>query len=931
MPDPPPRRLADRVAAVICRWRVAIVVLGVIATAACAALTAWRMEFQSDRNDLLSPDIAWNERFIDWMEGFPGSSDIIVVVESSPDDGPRRAAAMAFVGDLVGALHGHPSIGRVEWGARRSDFTPKAARLAPIDRFREWVREARQASLLLESDSPGELLYEINRRILRAALFGGEDTDRDPRQLAGDLDGLTRMIQAIHQGFEDPALIRPAFKALLDEPDDEPWVHLESPNGRLVFVQVSPRREKGTVNASADAIAATRRVIAQVKQRHKGIEVGLTGVEVVDSDETAVASVDSAIASIVAVVLIAALLVGAFHSFRLPLILIAALLIGVGWSFGFLVLAIGHLQVLSVVFVVVLLGLGVDFGIHLMTTYEQCRLDHPDGAEHFEPALAESLRLCGPGIAVGALTTAAAFMTTAFTDFRGVAEMGIIASGGVLLCMLSTFTVLPALMRLFRHSHRHVRHHHERRMHIFSESWIMPICRRPRVTLALAAVVLALAVAPASRVRFVYDLIALQPKGVESVMWQHRLITDGNVSIYFGVSVTDSLEEARERDAAFMKQPTVAGVGGIGIIFPDDEPAKIAMIKAARAVLEPALVHAATPVSPPRADKSTTRLTTEVARLARRLGLAGGQAMPPEVAAAIARLHNQADETTALFRTLPLAERMERVAAMDMAYLEMRAALGRDLSSLLDPTPLGPEDLPQSIMRPYIDDRDPDHLRYCLHVYPRLPADLKIDNPLAPEFLPMFVADLKQVDPLVTGSVMQIHNSADLILSSYLWAGAAALGLVFLFVLLSFESIHDAVLAMLPVVMSFTFTFAIMALAGVSLNPANLMVLPLMFGIGVDAGIHVLHRARTNGGARPIGLTHGTGKGITLTCLTTMIGFATMMLARHRGVASLGFVLTLGIGFVILICWTVLPAWLELRRRRVERRGGGGNGAGEPA
>jgi predicted RND superfamily exporter protein len=146
-------------------------------------------------------------------------------------------------------------------------------------------------------------------------------------------------------------------------------------------------------------------------------------------------------------------------------------------------------------------------------------------------------------------------------------------------------------------------------------------------------------------------------------------------------------------------------------------------------------------------------------------------------------------------------------------------------------------------------------------------------------------------------------------------------GLVIFAVLrLDFRSTFESLLALLPVVIGFSITFGIMWLAGMSINAANIIVLPLMFGLAVDAGVHMLHRYHQHPSSRPLGLSHGTGKGVAVTTLTTIVGFLTMVFASHRGIASLGFVLTIGLSLTLLACLTVMPAALEIRQRRRERK-----------
>ena len=150
---------------------------------------------------------------------------------------------------------------------------------------------------------------------------------------------------------------------------------------------------------------------------------------------------------------------------------------------------------------------------------------------------------------------------------------------------------------------------------------------------------------------------------------------------------------------------------------------------------------------------------------------------------------------------------------------------------------------------------------------------------------------------------------------SYLKAGALALIAVLIIAFIDFMSLIDALLCLLPVTIAFVMTFALMWVTGYTINPANIIVLPLMFGIGVASGVHVMHRYRQNPRRRPPGLAAGTGKGIILTSATTIIAFASMLIAEHKGIQSLGFVLAVGIFMTLVACMTIMPAMLEIRNR----------------
>ena len=163
---------------------------------------------------------------------------------------------------------------------------------------------------------------------------------------------------------------------------------------------------------------------------------------------------------------------------------------------------------------------------------------------------------------------------------------------------------------------------------------------------------------------------------------------------------------------------------------------------------------------------------------------------------------------------------------------------------------------------------------------------------------------------------MQILESSRLITTAYQMAAFYALIAVAVILLLDFRSIIDAALAITPVFIGFIGVFGVMGLAGMQVNFANLMVLPLIFGIGVDAGVHVLHRWRERPDAMPAGLVGGTGQAITMTMATTIIGFGALLVAEHRGIRSLSIVMVTGLAITWLACMLVLPAALRLRGRR---------------
>ena len=926
-----------------------VLAIATVLTVASVWVTITHLGFQSNRNDLISDKLDWNRRFIDWQGTFSNVFDMYVVVDGGGTDDASRAKARAFTKDLGENLAKDPFVERVVYGFEQQRVSPRAMRLLPMDKFKQRLEQIEKSRTMLESASTAELLTNTLTEMSHAsgqptptsAPATGPAPATQPAAAPPVQAGMTeaeaienmRDFRRLIEGFTtvlSTPLDKPVdFSSMVTPPDDLPnaWQYMESDNGRLIFMRVSPRLDRTQLDAFGDAIKAIRAQMYSAMKRHPGVEAGVTGVDVVESDETAAATWDSTWTAVVAAVLILLLLIVAFHSWRTPVLAVGSLLIGIAWAFGFLTITIGHLQVLSSVFTLLLLGLGIAYGIHIASAFELLRHNYPDTDEGFTQTVEESFVRMGPGIITGAITTAVAFGTTLVTDFQGVAEMGFIAMFGVFLCLIAMLSVFPALLWVFKRDHKHITPMEDRTIHFFRDKWVMPFVRHPWTTLIVALVVTIACSWEMLKLRFDYDLLKLQPQGVESVTWQDRIVTQGGVSIWFAVSVCDNVEQARQRAAQFRALPTVDDVKGVGLIFPGDEAEKVKLIEALRKDLGPLLEEGEVKKKGFLASLAKPNLQTTLNILRFAMESAAKQEMPADVRKALVDVAVEVAHCAKVLMSENLTpeERAARIARLDREYLAFRAATKKQLQVALDPGPLAVTDLPPEVMNEYLA-RDKSG-KVTLEIFPKMPsregkapADI-IDSPLDVRFLPQHVKELKSIDPLITGISVQVYESGHMIKDSYTIAGILGFVLVFALVWIGFSSFTFAVVSVVPVAVGFALTFAIMQLVGMKINLANIVVLPLMFGIGVDAGVHVINRYRMEPTNRPLGLTSGTGKGITVTSLTTIISFGVMIFASHRGISDLGFVLAVGMTLTKLSCWVVMPALLEVIQRRKERAG----------
>ncbi|MDD4951061.1 MAG: MMPL family transporter [Desulfovibrionaceae bacterium] len=878
-------RVLARLARLVSDHPWPVLVLGLVLAAACVWLAATRLVYLGDRNDLLSPDLDWNRRNLERLKNFPGDDLLAVVERPQGPDGAARAER--FVDALVREIEADKTSFRAAFSGFDSARSSAALiRLLPLPEFKARLRELADAAPLLAAQGPAGFVRALARRFEAPAGPGAglEQAEAGLARLSAFFDRLARFMSGGPDPFEilGPGRGRRYFT---------------SRSGDLFFVHIEPQTSD-EVDKLGPAVAAARRALDAAERAEPGVRAGLTGVPVIEADETAVVVSDSTLCSLLAVAGVALLLILAFHGWRMPLLAVLALLFPLAWTFGFLTLAIGHLQVLSVVFTVILLGMGIDFGIHLMSRFEMVRRDYGDGPEGFALAMTDTMQTTGPGLVTGAVTTAAAFGTTAFTGFKGIAEMGLIAGAGILLCLAAMLTVFPALLRIFLPRSGQVAALERRLVNMHGLGLVSALARRPRATVWVAAGLVLVSSLSFGALKYDYNLQNLLPRGVESVTWLNRLLSGGE-NVWFCASVAKDPAEARARTLRFRDLPSVAAVRGAGLLFPEDEERKIKALRRTRAEISAAApARALVPDSARGLDRALADLNRAVeARLKRSdLGL------PVRVEAAMEELLQAVGRAG-----MALSEAGDRQAgrySQLKVLFEAASRAGQErIDQALDTGPLCPRDLPPGLRRLAAG---PDGSLQVM-VFPRRDV-------YRPEALAEFGGQARSVDPAVVGPAIQVFESTRLMTRSYWRAGLYALAAVFALLLVDFRSLGDALFCLIPVSAGFALLFGVMFLFGVDLNPANIIILPLMFGIGVDNGVHMAHRFCQAPDDDPPGLAAGTGKGVLLTSLTTILGFALMMTARHRGIFSLGFVLAAGMSLTLAACLTLAPAVLALRR-----------------
>ena len=891
--------------------------------AVCGAVVG--LGFRTSRLDLLNPDSAYNQRWTDYLATFGQQDDVVVIVE-----GASRDQVIPVVDELAAAFNEDDS--HFEHVLYKKDLRrvrAKALHYLPPDELQSIETSLDRIQPVLGGDWSALALAgsSTGTGIDAAANAGAEGSAGDSRGRRAQ----ESTAALIHQARQ----VSDGIQAALDENYTPPWSsvgfaaplegldEVETDGGYLLldegrigvvllqFASTDERFDRG-----GTALARLRTLLDESRKRHPEVKVGLTGMPVLESDEMRTSQIDMFQAGLLSLAGVACLLVAGLGGVRFPLVTVATLLLGMAWSFGFLTLSVGHLNILSVSFAVILIGLGIDFGIHYAAQFVQLRADAQSTGE----ALTETARRVGPGIVTAAVTTAAAFAATALTDFVGVAELGIIAAGGVLLCMAAALVALPAMVYLL-----------DRRRPLSTlplslpmERVFWPVCRFPGWVLGGGVLIVLIVASGLPALRYDHNLLNLQSESLESVQWEHELVERSHRSVWCALSVADSPEELLARRAEFERLPLVAETEEIASLLPSHRPesqAAVARIARRLAVLPdqpPAL-----PLPPPQElDRQLEQLQQALERVAASqegadpsprvdsgvrpaahlddTGRGASGQSSPELVEAL----RSVVQARRLLRNVPADESYRRLAAYQQQSAERLLARLKQLREMADPQSPQKSDLPEGLVARFVGADD----RHLLKVYAR-GSIWDMDD------LEQFVHQVESVDARVTGHPIQTYYASRQMQQSYVHAAVYALFAVAVALMLDFRSIRDSLLAMLPMGIGIALMFGALGLLDIPLNPANMLALPLILGIGIDNGVHVVHDYRRQRGVYR--LSRSTAVGVVLTSATTVAGFGSIALvAEHQGLRSLGQVLTIGVACCLATSVVFLPALLTLAARR---------------
>jgi len=852
------------------------------------------LTFATSTRALLPPGRAYVERFTQYDREFADLESIAIVVEA-----PSLPEATIYATRLVRRLRdNNVPLKQISYRIDPKQFEGRALLYLSREKLtaiREKIFDYQEfMEAFAARPTLDQLVEGTATQIATAFASHFIDLGLSDAKEADDIRFVQDLIGQISTRLDRQGAYRSPFGTLFAvDGEDRPGAgYFLSEDQRLLFILAEPDTKRGSFTGDRHAIEGIRETIASLKPDFPDVAVGVTGKPALQNDEMVAAFRDSGRAGVISFALTLGLLLVAFLRVGKPVLMLIVLNISLCWSIGVATLVIGHLSLFSVMFISIVIGIGIDYGIYFLFRYEEELFLGRSLREALEITGARS----GPGMLLGAVTAAGTFYVLCLTDFRGVQELGFISGTAILLSWVAMITVFPAVLVLVdrRHATRPAgaipRALALERIHV---PFVERLVAYPKAVAAMALALTAVSAWGLRHMEFDYNLLNLQAFGAESVAWEKKILATAGRSGFAALASADSLDELRRKHAAFQALPSVSEVDSALLLIPDDQPEKLKIIGDFAPLVAPVRVGRPTSVDIPR-------LLTSLETLQRRFSIAANEAPAGE---AKAKLRLVADDIGRLIRKI----RQTDVQVSEPALTHLQNQLYRDfvrsfqrLQGNLVPRQIGLADVPPELRAKFVSDGG----RFLLQIHPAVDIWDRAGSK-------RFVDELRSADPDVTGTPIITYEALRLMERAYQQGTLYALLLVTLATALMLRRVRETVLALLPLGLGLMWAFGLMYFFGLKFNMGNVFGLPLIVGAAAEYGLNVVMRfmeGRDHGG--PL-IARSTMMAVLVNGLTTIAGFGSLMVADHRGIFGLGLLLTLGTVTSLVAALVVLPVLLK--------------------
>ncbi len=850
----------ERIVGLCARYAGAVALVAVVLGVICGEYSATNFALNSDAAALISPTTPWRKQTAIYDADFPQQNNLIVVVI----DGATPERAEAAAASLTDALRKHIDLFH---SVRRPDsgefFAHEGLLFLPLDDVRSTTQQLIAAQPFLGGLAADPSLRGVMDS-LSTALQGVAHGQGSLGQLQAPVSAFSKTLDGVLAG-------RPSFLAWRSLVTGQP------PSRRELrkFIEVQPKLDYGSLTPGGRAGDAIRTIAGQLRLvPSEGVRVRLTGPVPMTDDEFNTLADRAQLMATLMMSAVLAMLWLAVRSFRLIFSILLTVFVGLGITAAIGLAVLGSFNVISVAFIALFVGLGVDFGIQFCVRYRAERHEFDD--------LDVALRRAGDGVGnaltLAAAATAAGFFSFLPTSYLGVAQLGFVAGIGMLVTYALSITLLPALVKILAPGGE---------PGLIGYRALAPLDRfltnrRWAVTMAAGVLVL-IAIALLPSLQFDFNPMNLRNPRVESVSTALDLLRDPQTSPNTINVLAGSHARIQRRAVVLSALPIVAQVVTVDSFVPDDQPQKLAVINDASALLDPTI----NPVlaSPPPSDAdNVASLAAASQALENAASHSGGGA-----AAGVAR------HLAGTLRRLAEGTQSLRARAHDALVPGLNAMLAQ-IRDALRPQPVALNTLPADLVRDWVAPNG----TYRAEVFPAGNAN---NNRVLREF----VREVRIVSPDATGAPISIQESGATIVRAFIQAGALSFLSITILLFVALRRAKDVIIALGPLVLAGIVTLGTCVAIGLQLNFANIIALPLLFGIGVAFDIYFVMAWRS--GSRHL-LQSPLTRAVIMSAGTTVSAFGTLWLSSHPGMASMGELLTISLAWILASVLFLLPALL---------------------
>lgn len=842
---------------VISRPRQVLVAISCI-TLAALYIAITQFSINSDTSRLIRQDTHWKQVYDRFIEVFPQYLNNTYVVVS----GKSLSAVSNVSRALEAQLEKKTDSFQLVHGPANSKFMDDHGFLfLPVDDLDSLVSNLADAQPFLTSIARDPNLRGLFK-LLTVSLS-------EPENLPGSMSRITNLLSdAIDSTLDGRSLPVVWRDEMLNRDNDDTLYNIIFIQGRQNFGESLPNKK---------IVETIRSVIDDLEHAQKSlVDIRLTGQIPLDHGEIVSAMDSAGLAGSIAAVLLVLVLIFGVRSLRVILATYLTMIIGLIWTAAYAILTVGQYNTISIVFLVMFIGLGVDFAIHLGLRYQEAV-----GSQSKKDALLNTSLGVGPAISLCGVTSAFGFLAFVPTEYLGLAELGIISGGGMIIAVAVSLTVIPAFFAIVDE----------------------PVCLpRPDYLSVLSDVlyryrkaVVAVTFAAAGLITYIardayfdYGTLSLKDQNSEAMMTFRELQREDIITDYAISYIAMDMDAAEAAKKKLLQLNSVSEVIIPQDYVPTDQEEKLNILEDAQIILASAFYAEINPA--PYGDSERDEFIQRLLRASETY--IRSPVADPALRQAVQRLHLSLGQLAIsdthikqAFETNVIAPALE-----ELAWLENAVSVGQ--------VELG--DLPEKFRQRLIS-KDGE---VVVTISPS-------EDIVAVTALRRFTREVQSVIKDATGRPVVDLGIGEIVVTAFQQATAIAVTSIMIVLLLVLRSFVDTILVFIPLAMTAMMTFATSVMIDLPLNMANVVVVPLIFGLGVDNGIHIVQRFHESPDIRDL-FKSSTPRAVFLSTLTTLGTFGALSFSGHQGIYSIGVLLTFALSSLMVLTLVSLPALLSL-------------------